>query len=639
MGMIGKLTSNALLWVTFFVLPLSFAGMKAGVDRNDISLDESLSLKITADTQNSSHFEPKFEAPDFEIMNQFESSSFSSVYNNGQFESKSEKTVTFILRPLKIGTLKIKNIQNKDGPEKAPDLVVQVSRDNGNGRKSLGGEAPSLKGDAKNFFVKAEASKSKIYKGEQLIVSYYLYRRTRANLRDVMQYPTFQGFIREDLEMPILSGRPDFEAVSLGGVPFERGLLARYALYPVRDGKLKIDSLGIRADYIPKNEATDDMFEDPFFQFFSQVTPRTGTSKSDPLTIEVAPLPEDGKSPLFTGGVGSFEVSTQLDPSNLKKNSPFTFKIILQGKGNASLVEFPNVNWPQEFKFYESKGKSRNLGQGNTEKEFEVVLVPKEKGPLQIPSIAFEFFDPDTRSYVQKKTNPIQIQVGEADPQNANANPDSVQRHLEDDINASASPAQGYGSIKIKDSTSPDGASTLLGQPVWRIVAWLGLLVLFSFFGLVVWDQVRKRSQLQLDLLKRKEDLNVFWNTLLRDAEKLQKESAPLSRYSSLMEQMIDQIHQAIDERFHLASRALPRRELGKLLTENTTAEGKLSQEQWKRVSAILEFAEMIRFVSNAGIAQEDEARHRAILIIEDAIKISAELSPKILSPKITKNE
>ena len=357
------------------------AAIQASVDRDQVPMDESISFKIIA-TGNNSNLNPKFDAPDFEVMNQFQSSQFSQVYVNGRFENKSENSVTYILRPLKVGALKIKNISNNG--EKAQDLTIRVIQENLY-QKQAGGEAPKLNGDAKNFFVKTEVSKSQVYKGEQIITSYYLYRRTRANIRDVMQYPTFQGFIREDLEMPILSGRPDFEAVNLGGVPFERALLARYAVYPIKDGKLTIDGFSVRVDYIPKNNANDDMMEDPFFQFFTQVTPRTGTSKSDPITIDVLPLPEDGKSNLFTGGVGTFDVSSTLENTPIKANSPITLHVTVHGKGNTSLIEFPPVNWPKEIKLYESQGKSKNLGQGNSEKTFEVVLVPLQKGELPWP--------------------------------------------------------------------------------------------------------------------------------------------------------------------------------------------------------------------------------------------------------------
>ena len=345
----------------FFLLTLilgssdvAHAAITAVLDRNQVPQDESISMKITQTGQNGS-FSPKFEAPDFEVMNQFESSQFSSVYVNGKFENKSEKSVTFILRPLKLGTLKIHNISNQG--DHTPDLSVQVVRENSY-QKSVGENAPSLQGDQRNFFVRAELSKTKAYKGEQIITSFYLYRRTKANMRDVMQYPSFEGFIREDLEMPILSGRLEYEAVNLGGVPFERGLLARYAVYPIKEGKLKIEGFSIRADYIPRNAANDDLMEDPFFQFFSQVTPRTGTSKSDPVTIDVMPLPDEGRGPYFSGGVGDFDVSEQVDQTQIKTNAPLTLKVSVKGHGNASLIEFPKITWPKEFKLYESQGRS-----------------------------------------------------------------------------------------------------------------------------------------------------------------------------------------------------------------------------------------------------------------------------------------
>ena len=208
---IGKLKLT-LAALSFIYSTSVFAAVQASVDRNEVPLDESISFKISASGDNS-NLNPKFDAPDFEVMNQFSSSQYTGVYINGRFENKSENSITYILRPKKVGALKIRNISNNG--EKASEITVQVIQENLY-KKQAGGEAPALQGDAKNFFVKAETSKSKVYKGEQIIVSYYLYRRTRANVRDVMQYPSFQGFIREDMEMPILSGRPDFEAVNLG---------------------------------------------------------------------------------------------------------------------------------------------------------------------------------------------------------------------------------------------------------------------------------------------------------------------------------------------------------------------------------------------------------------------------------------
>ena len=596
-----------------------FAAIQASVDRNEVPLDESITFKVSVSGDNV-EVRPKFEAPDFEIMNQFQNSQFSSVYVNGRFENKSDNSVTYVLRPLKVGALKIRNISN--GNEKAPDLTVQVIQENLY-KKQAGGEAPKLQGDAKNFFVKAESTKSRVYKGEQIVVSYYLYRRTRANARDVMQFPTFQGFIREDLEMPVLSGRLDFEAVNLGGVPFERALLARYALYPIKEGKLQIDGFNVRVDYIPKNTANDDMMEDPFFQFFTQVAPRTGTAKSDPVTIEVQNIPDEGKSALYSGGVGSFEVSAAIDNSGVKANSPMTLKVTVTGKGNTSLIEFPAVNWPKELKFYESQGKSKNLGQGNSEKVFEVVLVPLQKGQTQIPAIEFEFFDPESRAYVKKKTQAISIQVAEGDPGSA---PSFVSKA--EDTNSSSTPqaspgSDSYGSLRIKDKRT-EATSSFLGQPWWRWVAWFGLIVFFSFIGLVAFDQAKKRSLTQLEVLKRKQGLESFWKNLDKETTKLGPD-ADLAAYAPILEKIEDEVYKSLDDAFGIQSRAMPSRDLANTLTEFHG----VSLDEVKQITKIREFTEMVRFSSSASSSEGTDAGREVQALIQTAKKLCVDFSSR----------
>lgn len=605
----GKLKTLARFILLFAVASTAQASIHATVDRAELPVDESISLKISVSGDPSGDaINPKFDAPDFEIMNQFQNSQYSSIYVNGRWETKNENSITFILRPLRVGALKIRNIHNKS--DRAPDITVQVVQENLY-RKSAPGDAPALKGDAKNFFVKAEVSKARAYKGEQLVVSYYLFRRTRASVRDVMQYPSFQGFIREDLEMPILSGRPDFEAVNLGGIPFERALLARYAIYPIKDGKLKIDGFSVRVDYIPKNNGNDDLLEDPFFQFFTQVTPRTGTAKSDPLTIDVLPLPEDGKTSLFTGGVGDFEVSAQVDQSNVKANAPLVLKVTVRGRGNGSLVEFPQINWPPSLKFYEAQGKSKNLGQGNSEKTFEVVLVPLQKGQHDIPPIEFEFFNPDTRSYVRKKTQSIPIQVAEGDPGSA---PQFISRgDSESKANEDAPTQEGFGSLRVKDKAS-EVSSGFLGQPWWRWVAWFGLLVFFCFIGLIVWDQMKKRSLAQLEILRRKQNADAFWKSLETEAEK--------GKPGRILERVVEECYKTLDETYNLSSRAMPNRELERTLVESHG----FSQELWQELLRIFEFSEMVRFSPDS---EDPTLINRVTETIRSARKLCSEISRK----------
>jgi hypothetical protein len=453
--------------------------------------------------------------------------------------------------------------------------------------------------------VKAELSKTKAYKGEQLVVSYFLYRRTRANIRDVMQYPSFQGFIREDLEMPILSNRPDFEAVNLGGIPFERALLARYAVYPIKEGKLKIDGFSVRVDYVPKNEATDDLMEDPFFQFFSQVAPRTGTSKSDPITIEVLPLPEEGRGPRFTGGVGDFEVNSQMDSGQIRANNPLTIRYSVRGRGNTSLIEFPKVEWPPGLRFYQSQGKTKNLGHGMQEKTFEVVVIPTQKGSTQIPPVEFEFFNPESRSY-QKQTAPavpILVEEGEAGSTSVTEIKPLSSGMDEGANNAGLTgDSKSYGNLREKDKLL-ETTNRMMGVPLWRWVSWLGLLVFSCFLGLIGWDQARKRSHLRLELLKRKQGTESRWKSIETEFSKAEGSDLNDQACSGFLERAKDELYKTLDETFGISSRALSSRDLAKTLTNSHG----VSSEECKAISSFLEFTETVRFSSGQAIGPTGE--------------------------------
>jgi hypothetical protein len=407
-------------------------------------------------------------------------------------------------------------------------------------------------------------------------------------------------------------------------VPFERALLARYAIYPIKDGKLRIDGFSVRVDYIPKNPGAEDMMEDPFFQFFTQVTPRTGTSKSDPLTVEVLPVPEEGKSPLFTGGVGDFEVNSHLEPGPIKANAPVTLQVTVRGKGNVNLVEFPQVAWPKDIRFYQARGKTRNLGQGSQEKSFEVVIIPLQKGSLQIPPVEFEFFNPDTRTYQKRATTPIAIDVQEGEP---GSNAASILRAGEEDgkeNNPAPVPSpSGYGSLRSADKRGEGGG--MMGEPLWRWVSWLGLLIFAGFVGLVFWDQTKKRSLIQLEVLKKKQSEESRWKSLESELKNVLSSGSNPQACSSVLERAKEELYKTLDEAFGISSRAISSRDLAKILTGSHG----VSAESCRSISRFLEFTEMMRYSSGAGLPDSEDPVSKSLEHLQEIRKICLDL-PRI---------
>ncbi|NDD92218.1 hypothetical protein EBZ37_09050, partial [bacterium] len=217
---------------------------EVSVDRATVGKDESVALKFRVITDGvGSGEEPEFQAPDFDVVNQYSSVFVESYFENGKFGARNNRQYTKVLRPNREGDLTISGIQVKIGGKvlQHPPLKVRVGA-GGQGTPPpprYGGSGAGLRGAGKSapganlpFVIRSEVDHSQVYKGQQIVVSYYLYQRARAFNIQVDKYPVFDGFLREDLELPILGQRlTNRESVVLDGVSYERLLLARYAAY------------------------------------------------------------------------------------------------------------------------------------------------------------------------------------------------------------------------------------------------------------------------------------------------------------------------------------------------------------------------------------------------------------------------
>jgi hypothetical protein len=123
--------------------------------------------------------------------------------------------------------------------------------------------------------------------------------------------------------------------------------------------------------------------------------------------------------------------------------------------------------------------------------------------------------------------------------------------------------------------------------------------VFFGFIGLVVWDQTRKRSLVQLEVLKKKQTTESRWKTLLAEIE-----SAGTAKLPELLERAKDELYRSLDEAFSISSRAFPIRDLAKSLTETHG----VTNEKVNTLTSFLEFTEMVRFSNGAAFGTASDA-------------------------------
>ena len=237
------------------------------------------------------------------------------------------------------------------------------------------------------FFVQVEVDKATVYEGEQITASWYLYTRGQMETLDRVKFPDLRGFWKEPIEE---NPNIQFSEEIINGVVYRKALLASHALFPIKVGTATIDSYEIKSRVRLPVQG---------YGGFALGQPYEYTKSSPPVTITVKPLPTEGRPPSFSGAVGSFSVHATLENENAVMGQPFTYRIRLEGTGNAKGVELPAINWPPSIEMYNSKSDSHFYKDGHSDKEFDLLLIPRQEGEIELPAFDFTVFNPNTAKY------------------------------------------------------------------------------------------------------------------------------------------------------------------------------------------------------------------------------------------------
>lgn len=249
-----------------------------------------------------------------------------------------------------------------------------------------GGRAPT---EAQGpVFLWATIDKEQAYVGEQVSYALDVYeRRTYLGIH-LRKPPSFTDFFTEELP----EGEPVIKRVGTTDYRVRPGL--RRALFPQRAGTLEIGaaelSVGGRQRIL-----------------------------SPALTVEVLPLPAEGRPPGFSpNNVGRFTITAEVDRTTLAANEPVTLRVTIGGEGNVKFVD-PGP-WPEieGMRRYDPKVETR-LRKGAVlggERRYEILLIPERGGTIEIPAHALAFFDPEEERYQVVRTDPIVLTVEGGEP-------------------------------------------------------------------------------------------------------------------------------------------------------------------------------------------------------------------------------
>lgn len=431
----------------WMLLPLMLIGINvhaetevhSTVDRNKMALGDTFTLTISVASDASiSVQEPRLpDLEGFELLNTWTGSKTRSTFSNGQFQVERAKKFNYMLAPKKKGKLKIqraevvadgqrfftkpitidvvpatdipRQAQRKDqqspfdDPTDVDDIFSQLLRN----RPNSGGFKTQPGNPKEAFFIQAEVDKESAYVGEQVTASWYLYTRGAIRDIDTLKYPSLNGFWKEDIEV---ATRLNFTSEVINGIPYQKALLASYALFPIKAGKSMVDAYKAKCTVITASQ-------------FGFGQPYQYTKSSHPVQIEVKALPPEGRPKEFNGAVGNFNVSASIDGDQVPVNQPIALKIKIEGRGNAKLIDLPSLELPPSIEVYDTQKDGQFFKDGTSVRNFEVLLIPREQGEVIIPAVTIAAFDPENGQYYTKPTQPIKLKIipnkgGESLPSN-----------------------------------------------------------------------------------------------------------------------------------------------------------------------------------------------------------------------------
>lgn len=374
----------------------------------------------------SNYVAPSFK--DFDIVSGPNQSN-SVQYVNGAMSQ--QIVISYGLVAKKEGKYTIGSASIVSGGQKLETSAVTIEAVKGAAQGGGGtGNDPQInsKVSGGDLFIRTGLSKNKCYIGEQITITQKVYCRFQIIGFQKFSQPTYDGFYSQAQES-VSKGQLAME--NIDGVNYYTYELFRTIAIANKSGKINLTS--VEGDIVVRKQ-TSAKPKNIFEQFFGAAGYEDipVTARSKPMSIEVMPLPEEGKPESFNGAVGSFQCKVQTTRNELKANDAFNLKMTVSGKGNLKLINAPVLTLPDGFETYEPK-----VSESGNSKTFDYLVIPRNEGEYILKELDFSYFNLDTKKYITIPSEEIKIKVLPPDPNSAGAQiytPQSQVKETENDI-------------------------------------------------------------------------------------------------------------------------------------------------------------------------------------------------------------
>ena len=474
--------------------------------KKQVSVGEQFQVSYELNGDGKDFKTPNFT--NFEIIGgPFTSTSSSVQIINGSVSRTNTQTFSFHLRAIKEGVFTIPSasvtVDKKKITSEPCEINVIASASGSSSYNGATNNTNISKNNttAKEVFLKATPNKKKVYQGEQILLTYNIYYTIPISQLSVSKSPSYSGFWTKDITEN--DGSLQQSSTVIDGQQYNVATIQEIVLFPQKTGNLIIDPLDLTCLAQIRQQRKRTQGYDPFEDFFGDIMGTSYTNvrkdiKSQPITIEVEPLPTANKPESFQGAVGQFTFTSKIDKSELKVNEAFTLTLTVSGKGNIELLELPKPVFPPDFEVYDPKisttVKNNALGIYGSKKG-EYIIIPRVSGDFTLDDIEFSYFNPSLKKYETLKSDLHTIQV----QKDASSSNSGIYTPGQADIK--------YLGSDIRHINASDNALSITGatfflSPLYIVI--IIIMVVTFVIILVVYKRINKFNKNQV-LVKNKQ--------------------------------------------------------------------------------------------------------------------------------------
>jgi len=390
---------------------------------SQVAVGDQFRLTFTVNMQNVDHFHQPNIPDDIEVLmgpSVSQQSSFQMV--NGHTSSSSAVTYTYICSATRAGSFTISGAKVTVNGKTVAANSVTIKASNGGGGGQTQGRGGNSGGrrhsqdsetraagtaiSSKDLFIRVSANKTRVHEQEPILLTYKVY--TLVDLTQLAgKMPDLKGFHTQEIQLP---QQKSFKVEKVNGRHYRTVTWSQYVMFPQMTGKLEIPSITFDGVVVQQNRNVD-----PFEAFFNGGSGYVEVKKkikAPGLTVQVDPLPQRPAD--FSGGVGRFDITAQLNKTEVKANDPVTLRVIISGVGNMKLLKQPTIDVPKDFDKYDAKvtDKSKLSSRGvEGSMIYDFIIVPRHQGKFEIPPVKFTYYDTSANSYKVLSTEGFTLNV------------------------------------------------------------------------------------------------------------------------------------------------------------------------------------------------------------------------------------